>query len=101
MAICMIIENPDQTVEQARDVMEEVRKTGPIPAEGARLLLAGPAESGMRIISVWDSEDHINRFFAERLGPAMQKVGVPSENSARTIFPVTTLVAADLMGAAA
>ncbi len=99
MAICLIIENPDQSPEQARQVLALVRESGPVPPEGARLMLAGPASPGMRIISVWDSEESIQRFFEQRLAPAQREVGVPHENAKRTVFDVTTLVAGDLTDA--
>ena len=98
MAVCMIIENPDQTLEQAHQVLALVRESGPVPPDGARLMVAGPASPGMRIISVWDSEEPIQRFFALRLGPAQKEVGVSLENAKRTVFEVTTLVAGDLTG---
>jgi hypothetical protein len=98
MPVCMIIENPDQTPEQAQHVLALVRESGPVPPEGARLMVAGPASPGVRIISVWDSEEPIGRFFTERLGPAQKEVGVSLENVKRTVFEVTTLVAGDLTG---
>jgi hypothetical protein len=99
MAVCMIIENPDQTPEQAQQVLALVRESGPVPPEGARLMVAGPASPGMRIISVWDSEEAIQRFFTERLAPAQQEVGVSLDKTTRTVFEVTALVAGDLTGA--
>ena len=46
MAICQIVENRSQTEEQANEVLAHVRSTGPVPPEGARLMLAGPANPG-------------------------------------------------------
>ena len=63
MAICLIVENRDQSLEQAEQVFAHVRSTGPVPPEGARLMLAGPADPGYRVISVWDSEEARDRFF--------------------------------------
>jgi hypothetical protein len=99
MPICMMIHNPDQTPEQAREVLSLVRQSGPVPPEGARLMVGGPAERGMHIISVWDNEDAIEKFFSERLGPAQREAGVTTGNSTRKIFEVTALVAGDLTGA--
>ena len=76
MAICLIVENPDQTNEQAEQVMAHVRSTGPVPPEGARLMLAGPANPGWRVISVWDSKEALDRFFAERLSAAYEEAGL-------------------------
>jgi hypothetical protein len=98
MAICMIVENPDQSEEQAGRVLAHVRGTGPVPPEGARLMLAGPADAGWRVISVWDSEEARDRFFAERLAPAYAEAGLSLAGITRTQFEVQTLVAGDLTG---
>jgi hypothetical protein len=99
MAICLIVENPDQSVEQAEQVMAHVRSTGPVPPEGARLVLAGPASPGWRVISVWDSQEALERFFAERLAPAYNEAGLSLGRVERTLFDVHVLVAGDLTGA--
>ena len=98
MAICLIVENPHQSEEQAEQVLAHVRSTGPVPPEGARLMLAGPADPGYRVISVWDSEEARRRFFAERLTPAYEEAGLSLDSIRRTVFEVHTLVAADLTG---
>jgi hypothetical protein len=98
MAICMIVENPDQSGEQAERVFAHVRGTGPVPPEGARLMLAGPADHGWRVVSIWDSEEARDRFFAERLTPAYEDAGLSMGSIRRTQFEVTTLVAGDLTG---
>ena len=64
MAICQIVENPEQSQEQAEQVLSHVRSSGPVPPEGACLMLAGPANPGWRVISVWDSEQARDQFFA-------------------------------------
>ncbi len=99
MAICLIVENPEQSQEQADRVMEQIRSTGPVPPEGARLMLAGPASPGWRVISVWDSAEARDRFFAERLSPAYQAAGLSMGSINRTVFDVHTLAAGDLTGA--
>src|SRR5688500_11525260 len=96
MAICLIVENQDQSEQQGEQVLAHVRSTGPVPPEGARLMLAGPASPGWRVISGWDSEDARDRFFAERFAPAYADAGLSMESIKRTIFDVHTLVAGDL-----
>ena len=98
MTICLIVENPDQGLEQAEQVMAHVRNSGPVPPAGARLALGGPADAGWRFISVWDSQEALERFFAERLAPAYEAAGLSLGNVRRTIFPVHTLDAGDLSG---
>lgn len=99
MAICQIVENRSQTEEQANEVLAHVRSTGPVPPEGARLMLAGPANPGWRVISVWDSEEARDRFFAERLAPAYEAAGLSMDAIERTVFDVHALAAGDLTGA--
>jgi len=95
MALCLIIDNPDQTAEQFEKVMEHLRAGGPVPAEGASLLIAGPADGVWRVISVWDSPESMQRFFAERMGPAFAAAGVSPAGSTRSTFEIHTLVSTD------
>lgn len=99
MAYGVIVENREMSDDSAQQVFEHVRRTGPVPPEGCRLMLAGPADPGTRIVSVWDSQDTLQRFFAERLGPAYDAAGLSLDRMTRTIFEVHTLVAGDLTGA--
>jgi hypothetical protein len=98
MPICLIVENPEQTDEQAAQVMTHVRGTGPVPPDGARLMIAGPASPGWRVVSVWDSQEPLERFFAERLSAAYEEAGLSLDRARRTIFDVRALVAGDLTG---
>ena len=98
MAICQIVENLEQTDEQAQQVMAHVRSTGPVPPEGARLMIAGPANPGWRVVSVWDSEQARDRFFADRLAPAYAQAGLSLDSIERTVFDVRELAAGDLTG---
>lgn len=98
MAICLIVENPDQSQEQAEQVLAHVRNTGPFPPNGARLALGGPADPGWRFISVWDSQEALDQFFTERLAPAYNEAGLSFDRIKRTLFEVHTLAAGDLTG---
>ncbi|MDX6646041.1 MAG: hypothetical protein QOK40_1768 [Miltoncostaeaceae bacterium] len=98
MAICQIIENTDLSQEQWEQVSAHVRATGPVPPEGGRLVVAGAADTGWRVVSVWESEQARDRFFAERLTPAYEAAGLSFDTATMTAFDVHTLVAGDLMG---
>ncbi len=98
MAICLVVENPDQTQEQTDRALAHVRSTGPAPPEGARLLFGGPSKSGWRFVSVWDSQEALERFFAERMMSAYEHAGIPLDRMQRTVFDVYTLTAGDLTG---
>jgi hypothetical protein len=47
------------------------------PPQGVRARLAGPTESGWRIVSLWDSKDEFETFFRERVTPALERAGRP------------------------
>jgi hypothetical protein len=99
MAYCQIFEHPDLTPEKMEQVAEHVRATGPVLPEGARLLVAGPGEAGMRVITVWDSDEARDRFVSERLSRAYDAAGLSLERGNVVVFEVQTLVAGDLTGA--
>ena len=98
MAIATILEHPGQTQAQAEQIQAHVRSTGPVPPDGARLVIAGPADPGWRVITVWDSVDDRERFFAERLTPAFEQAGLSFADTERTQFDVQMLIAGDLTG---
>jgi hypothetical protein len=100
MPICNILEDAAQSADQADQVREHLRTTGPLPPEGARLVLAGTTERGYSVISVWDSAEVRDRFYAERLGPAYASVGLSLDDATTTHFEVDSLTAGDLTGAA-
>ncbi len=98
MAIGTILEHPGQSQEQAEQIQAHVRSTGPVPPDGARLVIAGRANPGWRVITVWDSAEARERFFAERLIPAFEQAGLSLADTKRTQFDVQMLIAGDLTG---
>ena len=99
MAYCMIAENPEISEEQGLELMRYVRESGAVPPEGARLVVAGPAEPGWRVVTIWDTDEARDRFVAERLAPAYERAGLSLDSLSRTVFEVRALVAGDLTGA--
>jgi hypothetical protein len=98
MSYCAIIENPDAGQEQFEQVKAYLRDTGTFPPAGQRLMIAGPADHGWRVISVWDTEEALEHFYAERLPAACDAIDSPRDRMTRTTFEVQTLVAGDLTG---
>lgn len=49
--------------------------TGAEPAKGLIVHAGGPSERGVYSLDVWESKEDADRFFAERLMPAMQRLG--------------------------
>ena len=50
--------------------------TGHDPVKGMIVHAAGTSERGVYSLDVWESKDDADRFFAERLMPAMQTLGI-------------------------
>jgi len=90
MAICLIVDNAEESREQFETVMEHLSQSGPVPPTGADLLIAGPADGGWRVISVWDSQEALQQFFGERLAPAYLKAGLSLGGANRSTFDVHT-----------
>jgi hypothetical protein len=51
-----------------------VEQTQPWP-DGIISHVAGATDGGWCVVDVWQSQEHFDRFFAERLGPALEAVG--------------------------
>ena len=98
MAICQIAHNPNLTPEQADQIFAHLRGTGPVPPDGAQLMVSGPADPGYQVISVWESNDARERFVDVRLAAAYEAVGLSIDDLERAVFEVRTLVAGDLAG---
>ena len=98
MPHCAIIENPDAGQEQFEQVKAHLRDRGTFPPEGQRLMIAGPATVGWRVVSVWDSEQALERFYTEELPAALEAADIQYHRMTRTSFEVQTLVAGDLTG---
>jgi hypothetical protein len=98
MAFCSILEDLGRTPEQAAQIATHLFSTGSVLPDGARLLLCGPADRGWRVISVWDSLQARDEFFAERLAPAYEAAGLSLESVTRAEFQLQMLIAGDLVG---
>ena len=49
---------------------------GEAPVEGLILHAGGPSERGVHSLDVWESKEDADRFFTERMMPALQQLGV-------------------------
>ncbi len=93
MAYVHIAHTSGKTIDDFRMIAE---KTDP-PNETDGLLLhaAGSDDNGgLRVLTVWESKAHEERWEAEQLFPAFQAAGIASDVMANTVF--TTYEAADL-----
>jgi len=77
MAVLVIAEVPGGTAEQDEQMMEALNIANDPPA-GVRVRVAGPTESGWRIVGLWDSREAFETFRSERLAPVLQGGGGPT-----------------------
>ena len=100
MAYCVISDNPNGSAELYEQVMQRVAASGEMPPQGAIFQVAGPADGGWRVISVWESREAQERFRDELLIPALDEVGVSRDNMTWSDFEAHSFLAGDLSGAA-
>lgn len=73
--ICRTYDVPGATLEQYDAVNKQV---GPEKPDGVHVHIAGKTDDGIRVIEVWDSPEHDDRYMASSgLGEAMQAAGIP------------------------
>jgi hypothetical protein len=77
MATVMLMHWREATPEQYDRVRELVGWDRDTP-NGAKLHVSG-FDDGLRITDVWDSEQSFNTFMEQRLGPAIQAVGIEGQ----------------------
>jgi hypothetical protein len=76
MTVAMMVDNPGGTQEMYERVRDVIRLDRPA---GGIFHLAGPGpDGGWRVIEVWESEEDAERFFTERVLPALEAVGAPA-----------------------
>jgi hypothetical protein len=75
MPVAMMVDNPDGSQEIYDKVREQLGLQDK-PAGGI-FHAAGPSPTGgWRVIEVWESQEDADRFYKDRLGPALEAVGV-------------------------
>lgn len=76
MAIVVMADVPGGNAQRDEELMR-VMGTTEEPPPGVLLRLAGTAETGWRVISVWESREAFEEFRANTLEPALRQVGMP------------------------
>ncbi len=76
--ICRIYDVPGATLEQYDEVDQKMtEKMGDAAPDGVHAHIAGATDNGLRVIEVWDSPEHADRYDQEAgLGEAMQEAGI-------------------------
>ncbi|MEV0288969.1 hypothetical protein AB0H36_33030 [Kribbella sp. NPDC050820] len=62
---------PFTAIEQFDKVLDQL---GEEQADGLEARYVGTTADGLRVVTLWTTREHADRFFAERLGPALAKV---------------------------
>jgi len=87
MAIVMMLEVPGGTIEQYEQANEIMGIHGDENApDGLLGHVAAKTEDGVLIVDVWESQEHLDTFFRERLGDALHQAGVPDAKP--RIYPI-------------
>ncbi len=73
MAVVVVSELSGGTQHLYDQVSARVIPENRLP-EGCQVHIAGPTNGGWRVITVWDSEEQLQRFRSEKLIPAMKEV---------------------------
>jgi hypothetical protein len=76
MPVLVVAEVANVTAEQD-DAMVEALNLADDPPLGAQLRLAGPTQTGWRIMSLWDTRESFEAFRRDRLMPVLEKAGQP------------------------
>src|SRR5438105_1751898 len=91
MAVLMIAEMKGATPELYEQVNQSMGVDSDHLPDGLIQHVAGRTDDGLLAVDVWDSEESFARFAEERLGPALQELGVPPDMSP-TLYPVHNLL---------
>jgi hypothetical protein len=86
MAILMLIEFPGASTDDYDGLNREMGIDPHHLPDGLISHVVGPTDQGLLIADTWESEDALDKFFEQRVGPAMAKAGVAAGEP--RVFPV-------------
>jgi len=75
---------PFASIDQFDKVMENI---GTEP-DGLEARYVGTSPDGLRVVTLWESKAHADRFFTERLGPALAKALGPEPAGTPTVLGI-------------
>jgi len=75
---------PYGSIEQFDAVMAQLGDE----ADGLEARYVGTTDDGLRVVTLWESKEHADRFFAERLGPALSKALGPEPAGAPEVMGI-------------
>jgi hypothetical protein len=74
MAVVIVNEIEGGSQDLYDNVNSKVMPEGQLP-DGCQAHIAGPTDTGWRVITVWDSDERFQQFRDDTLIPAMQEAG--------------------------
>lgn len=84
MAVAMFLDLPGTTTEQYDELNERMGTTRPEDEpEGLIFHVCAQTPDGLLICDVWRSQDEVDDFLANTLGPAAGALGLPEGNPPR------------------
>jgi hypothetical protein len=83
-------EQYEESVRRLTGGKDRLESPADWPVEGLLSHTAGPAETGFRVVDVWESEEAFGRF-GEHLMPILQEMGVQGQPE---VYPAHTFVSA-------
>ena len=79
MAVGMLLAGEGVTEEAYKQLTEEMFGNYPMSddqsPDGLLIHTAGSADQGWYVYDVWESKEHFQRFFDDKLGPAIEATG--------------------------
>jgi hypothetical protein len=82
MATVMLMRWPGVTLEQYEEARAKVRWEDDV-ADGAMLHVAGLDGDDFRVLDIWESPEHFQRFAEQRLMPAVREIGIEGDPEVR------------------
>lgn len=101
MAVGVLSAAPEFTKQVYDDVTEKMFGHSPMrddeTPEGLIVHSAGQGEQGYYVYDIWESREAFERFFEDRLGPAIEEVmgGPPPGGGGPQYFPIDVLAIPD------
>jgi len=91
MATIMLMHWREATPDEYDQAREKVAWDRDL-ADGAKLHISGFGDDGLHVTDVWESEQAFNAFFAQRLRPAIEEIGIQGQPDVR-FFPLHGILA--------
>ena len=88
MAIGLLLDIDGMDTKMYDELNAAANFPGEVPA-GLISHVAGPTESGMRVLDIWESRADFDRFVNDRLGPALGRIDAhPIKLSMPQVFDI-------------